>query len=109
MIRHVVMWRFKEFSEGKSKVENMEIVRERLYALMPIIHEIKRIKETVPPNETAANGSVPNRPTIILSASWVMIWPTCDKMMGTARRSVVPYSLFRRNNFNIARKDTSYW
>ena len=44
MIRHVVMWKFKEFSEGKSKAENMEIVRDRLYALVPVISEIKRME-----------------------------------------------------------------
>ena len=55
MIRHVVMWRFKEFSEGKSKVENMEIVRERLYALMPIIHEIKRMEIGVDVSQTDAS------------------------------------------------------
>lgn len=41
MIRHVVMWKFKEEAEGKSKVENMQIVRDSLFALLPIIPEIK--------------------------------------------------------------------
>ena len=44
MIRHVVMWKFKEEAEGKSRLENMEIVRERLYALVPIIPEIKKME-----------------------------------------------------------------
>ena len=44
MIRHVVMWKFKESAEGKSKAENMEWVREHLYALCPIIPEIKRME-----------------------------------------------------------------
>ena len=44
MIRHVVMWKFKNESEGKSKLENMECVREQLYALLPIIPEIKRME-----------------------------------------------------------------
>lgn len=44
MIRHVVMWKFKENAEGKSKKENMEWVREHLYALVPIISEIKKME-----------------------------------------------------------------
>ena len=41
MIRHVVMWKFKEKAEGKTKAENMQIVRERLLALRPIIPQLK--------------------------------------------------------------------
>ena len=44
MIRHVVMWKFKEEAEGKSKVENMQIVRDSLFALLPIIPEIKKME-----------------------------------------------------------------
>ena len=44
MIRHVVMWKFKESAEGKTKAENMEWVREHLYALLPIIPEIRRME-----------------------------------------------------------------
>ena len=44
MIRHVVMWKFKDVAEGKTKAENMEWVREHLYALMPVIPEIKRME-----------------------------------------------------------------
>ncbi len=41
MIEHVVMWRFAESAEGKTREENMEIVRDRLLALPPVISEIK--------------------------------------------------------------------
>ncbi len=44
MIKHVVMWKFKEEAEGKTKAENMEWVREHLYALVPIIPEIRSIE-----------------------------------------------------------------
>ena len=44
MIRHVVMWKFKDEAEGKSRMENMEWVREHLYALVPVIPEIKRME-----------------------------------------------------------------
>ena len=42
MIRHVVMWKFKSEAEGKTKEENMTLVRDALYALVPIISEIKK-------------------------------------------------------------------
>ena len=41
MIEHVVMWRFSESAEGKNREENMEIVRNKLLALPPVIAEIK--------------------------------------------------------------------
>ena len=44
MIRHIVMWKFKNEAEGKSKVENMAVVRDSLYALLPIIPEIKKME-----------------------------------------------------------------
>ena len=43
MIRHVVMWKFKENAEGKTKEENMAIVTEKLYALLPVISELKKM------------------------------------------------------------------
>ena len=44
MIRHVVMWKFKEEAEGKTKEENMQAVKEMLYSLVPRISEIKRME-----------------------------------------------------------------
>ena len=44
MIRHVVMWKFKENAEGRTKKENMELVRERLLALPALIKEIRRLE-----------------------------------------------------------------
>ena len=41
MIEHVVMWKFAESAEGKTRAENMQIVRERLLALPAVISEIK--------------------------------------------------------------------
>lgn len=40
MIEHVVMWRFAQVAQGKTREENMQIVRERLLALPAIISEI---------------------------------------------------------------------
>ena len=44
MIKHIVMWKFKEFAEGKSCEENVEIVRNALYALVGVIGEIKNME-----------------------------------------------------------------
>lgn len=44
MIRHIVMWKFKENGEGKTKAENMKTVTESLYALRPVITELRRIE-----------------------------------------------------------------
>lgn len=41
MIEHVVMWKFAESAEGKTRTENMQIVRDRLLALPAVIPEIK--------------------------------------------------------------------
>ncbi len=41
MIEHVVMWRFADSAEGKTRAENMAIVRERLLALPAVISEIR--------------------------------------------------------------------
>ena len=41
MIEHVVMWKFADTAEGKTREENMAIVRERLLALPAVIPEIK--------------------------------------------------------------------
>ena len=41
MIEHVVMWKFADMAEGKTREENMAIVRARLMALPAVIPEIK--------------------------------------------------------------------
>ena len=44
MIRHVVMWKLRTEAQGKSKQENMELIRDSLYALLPVIPEIKKME-----------------------------------------------------------------
>ena len=44
MIRHVVMWKFKQEAEGKNKEENMQAAKDMLYSLVPRISEIKRME-----------------------------------------------------------------
>ena len=41
MIKHIVLWKFLDEAEGHTKEENMDIVRERLTALLPIIPLIR--------------------------------------------------------------------
>ena len=58
MIRHVVMWKFKPCAEGKSKEENMAVVRDDLYALVPKISEIKSMEVSFDVKHTAASMDV---------------------------------------------------
>ena len=44
MIRHIVMWRFKDSAEGNSKEENIKIVTKSLYSLVGVIDEIKKME-----------------------------------------------------------------
>ena len=58
MIRHVVMWKFKENAEGRTKKENMELVRERLLALPTLIKEIRRLEVGFDQKGTASSYDV---------------------------------------------------
>jgi len=40
MIRHIVFWNFKEHAEGRTAAENMELAKEKLLALKPLIPEL---------------------------------------------------------------------
>lgn len=44
MLHHIVMWKFKDFAEGKSKSENLKISKEKLEDLKLKIHEIKELE-----------------------------------------------------------------
>ena len=44
MVKHIVMWKFKDFAEGKSKEENFNFVKESLENLPGLIPEIKFIE-----------------------------------------------------------------
>ena len=58
MIRHVVMWKLKDEAEGKNRAENMEWMREHLYALVPVISEIKRMEIGFDVSKTDASMDV---------------------------------------------------
>ena len=44
MVKHIVMWKFKDEAEGKTKEENMVWVREHLYALVDLIPQIRSME-----------------------------------------------------------------
>lgn len=44
MICHIVFWKFLDHAENHTKEENMDIVKERLTALIPIIPQIRSFK-----------------------------------------------------------------
>ena len=44
MLKHIVMWKLKEFAEGKTKAENALIMKESLERLVGIIPEIKSLQ-----------------------------------------------------------------
>ena len=41
MLTHIVMWRFKDEAEGRTKEENMRYIKERLLALLGVVPELK--------------------------------------------------------------------
>jgi len=44
MIKHIVMWKFKEEAEGKTKDENILIIKKDLEALAGVIPQIRELK-----------------------------------------------------------------
>ena len=44
MVKHIVMWKLKDFAEGKSREENIKYIKGELEALKNIIKEIKFIE-----------------------------------------------------------------
>lgn len=44
MLRHIVMWKFKDEAEGKTRAENCRLVKERLEALPAKISLIRKLE-----------------------------------------------------------------
>lgn len=44
MIKHIVMWKLKEFSEGRNKAENMDIMKNMLEALNGKIPGLEKLE-----------------------------------------------------------------
>lgn len=55
MIKHIVMWKFAEQAEGKSKAENMQIFKTSLEALVGVVPEIISLEVGI--DELQADGS----------------------------------------------------
>ncbi len=53
MIKHIVMWKLKDFAEGKSKSENAQIIKKGLEELKDKISQIKFIEVGVNFNESS--------------------------------------------------------
>jgi proline dehydrogenase len=44
MVKHIVMWKLKAFAEGKSRADNVSVLREKLERLKELIPEIKTLE-----------------------------------------------------------------
>ena len=44
MLRHIVMWQFKDEAEGKTRAENCALVKKQLEALPPHISFLRRLE-----------------------------------------------------------------
>jgi len=44
MVKHIVMWKLKEFAEGKSKDENIKFIKSELENLVNLITQIKHLE-----------------------------------------------------------------
>jgi hypothetical protein len=44
MIKHIVLFQFQDFAEGKTKAENLQIVKEKLENLIHLIPQLKKIE-----------------------------------------------------------------
>ena len=54
MVKHIVMWKLKDFAEGKSKEENIKIIKTELENLINLIPQIKLLEvgKNILPGET---------------------------------------------------------
>lgn len=52
MIKHIVMWKLKEFSEGKDKLENAKIIKNSLENLKDKVEQIKFIEVGININQS---------------------------------------------------------
>ena len=54
MLKHVVMWRFVEGAEGKSRSEHAQWMKEHLEALVGVVPEIRALEVGIDCNRGAA-------------------------------------------------------
>ena len=58
MLKHIVMWKLKEFAEGKSKMENAKEIKSRLENLKGKINEIDVIEVGININNSVQSYDV---------------------------------------------------
>lgn len=44
MVKHIVMWKLKEFAAGRQKTDNMHVLKDKLEGLKRVIPEIQTIE-----------------------------------------------------------------
>ncbi|HEX3019548.1 MAG TPA: Dabb family protein [Chitinispirillaceae bacterium] len=54
MVKHIVMWKLIDSYEGKNKVENSRIIKEKIEALKAIIPQIKEVEVGININSSDA-------------------------------------------------------
>lgn len=58
MIKHIVMWKLRDFAGGASKAENAKLLRQKLQDLQAAIPEMKKVEVGININESAAAWDV---------------------------------------------------
>ena len=58
MLKHIVVWKFADSAEGKTKAENLNIVKDSLYALCGIIPQIKKMEIGIDVSGTEMSGDM---------------------------------------------------
>lgn len=53
MIKHIVMWKLKDFAEGKDKMENANIIKKNLENLQKEINQIRFIEVGIDINKSS--------------------------------------------------------
>lgn len=55
MLKHIVMWRYKDGAEGKSSLEHAQWMKEHLEALVGVVPEIKSLEYGIDTLHTPAS------------------------------------------------------
>ncbi|GAA0691231.1 MULTISPECIES: Dabb family protein [Clostridium] len=58
MIKHIVMWKLKDFSNGNDKNQNAQIIKERLEKLPEIIEEVSFLEVGIDISNTSSSYDV---------------------------------------------------
>jgi hypothetical protein len=58
MIHHIVIWKLKDFAEGKSKLDNAKLMKEKLEALKLLIPNIIELRVGINITNEYSNGDI---------------------------------------------------